>query len=401
MGLRRIVRRQVERRVQLRCRRGEGPGCFGGFVPVYGGCLSGAETAAGAIVAEGISMRSGRENCTRSPSGPRVVALAYDRLCTFVFWVALASVAFIAGDPAAAHRPFRTGEAFTDCADACPEMVVAPPGTFLMGSPPSEAGRDPNGYEDPRHRVRIGYPFAVGKYAVTRGEFARFAEATKLPDPPKCNVHVPPHWPGVAGLSWRHTPFAQTDRHPVVCVGWTEARDYAAWLSRRTGHRYRLLSEAEWEYAARAGTTTTDYWGDGQDDACAYANGVDLSLKDAVPETEVAQHCRDGFAYTAPVGSFRPNAFGLYDMMGNVFEMLADCYVRGYDGAPADGSPRIDSVCRCRSNRGGSWTSTPSGLRAAYRDCDQETTRVVDLGFRVARTIDPGELRLPRQRRIG
>ena len=265
-------------------------------------------------------------------------------------------------------------------------MVVLPSGSFLMGSPITEIGRQPE-MEDPQHRVMIDYAFAVGKFDVTHDEFGRFAREAGLADPMGCNIHQPPHWPTIKGLNWHNTGFYQTGRHPVVCISWKEAQAYVAWLSKKTGHEYRLLSESEWEYAARAGTATANYWGDKQEDACAYANGVDMTLKEKFPDQETAQPCRDGYVNTAPVGSFKPNAFGLYDMMGNVFEMLADCYDRTYQGAPTDGSPKTTGTCKCRSNRGGSWTSTPTGFRAAYRDCDKEDTRVVDLGFRVARRL--------------
>jgi len=265
-------------------------------------------------------------------------------------------------------------------------MVVVPHGSFLMGSPASEPGHE-TAMEDPHHLVTIGYDFAVGKFEVTRGEYGQFVRETGLGDPIGCNIHRPPHWPTIGGLNWRTTGFKQTDRDPAVCVGWKEAQAYVAWLSKKTGQEYRLLSESEWEYAARAGTTTSDYWGDRQDEACAYANGVDFAMKTRFPDQEITQPCNDGYIYTSPVGSFKPNAFGLYDMMGNVFEMLADCYERTYQSAPTDGSPKITAECKCRSNRGGSWTSTATGFRAAYRDCDKEDTRVVDLGFRVARKL--------------
>jgi sulfatase modifying factor 1 len=301
--------------------------------------------------------------------------------------IALIAVVLAVAAPACAKSPLKPGATLRDCPKVCPELVVVPAGAFTMGSPVAEAGRDAD--EEQQHRVTISYAFAVGKYDVTRDEYAAFALETKVPDPAVCNIHpAKGGWPGVKGLSWHHTPFAQAGRHPVVCISWQEAGAYAQWLSRKTGREYRLLSEAEWEYAARAGTTTAAYWGDSQDAACAYANGVDYSLKGAQPDFTVVQHCRDGYAYTSPVGSFGPNAFGLYDMMGDVFQMLADRYVQGYAGAPTDGSPRLDGGSACRINRGGSWTSTPGGLRAAARACDNErTTRVVDLGFRVARRL--------------
>jgi formylglycine-generating enzyme len=292
---------------------------------------------------------------------------------------------------ASAKAPLRPGQVFRDCAKACPEMVVLPPGSFTMGSPPTEVGRDPD--EEQQHRVTIRNAFAVGRFDVTRGEYAIFATETHVPDPADCNIHVPPNWPAVLGLNWHNTPFPQTDRDPVVCVGWREAVAYTQWLSRKTGHKYRLLSESEWEYAARAGTTTVDYWGDSQDNACAYENGVDFSLQAVEPKTDVKQHCRDGYAHTSPVGSFKPNPFGLYDMLGDVADMTADCYVEGYAGALTDGAPRLDGRCPLRINRGGTWTSTPSGMRAAARGGDMEKTRVVDLGFRVARDLEPGEMR--------
>jgi formylglycine-generating enzyme required for sulfatase activity len=284
------------------------------------------------------------------------------------------------------HAP---GATFRDCPD-CPEMVVVPAGKFMMGAPPTETGRDAQGSEDPRHEVTIGYSFAVGKYEVTRDEYARFVKETGLADPAGCNIHQanPPHWPTIEGLSWHNTGFPQTGRDPAVCISWNEAQAYAAWLGKKTGKKYRLLSEAEWEYAARAGTTTAAYWGNRQEDACGYANGSDLTRKDRFPKWDADQPCRDGFVYTAPVGSFKPNAFGLYDMMGNVFEMTADCLYLTYLDAPADGSPRTTGDCQNRINRGGSWTSTPGGLRSAARGYDDVAmTRVVDLGFRLARGL--------------
>lgn len=301
----------------------------------------------------------------------------------------LITYVFLSG--ASAAEPYKPGSTLRDCPQVCPEMIIIPPGTYLMGAAPDDPHQDPAGEEQPQHPVTISYQLAVGKYEITRDEYAVFVRETALPDPDGCNVHEPPRWPTIMGLNWHNTGFPQTGRDPVVCVTWLEAKAYTAWLSKKTGHTYRLLTEAEWEYADRAGTDTQAYWGDDQGSACQYANGVDTTLTERFPrgkwETSVA--CRDGHVFTAPVGSFRPNAFGLYDMEGNVFEWVEDCWVPHYKHAPNDGSARITRPdCNERVNRGGSWTSIPTGLRSAHRGDDHfEKTRVVDLGFRVAREI--------------
>src|SRR5579872_540852 len=267
-----------------------------------------------------------------------------------------------------AAEPRAPGAAFRDCSSVCPEMVVVAPGTFLMGAAPDDEHQDKDREEQPQHRVTIAYAFAVGKFEVTRDEYAQFARETHLADPDGCNVHEPPRWPTIMGLNWHNTPFPQTGRDPVVCVSWEEASAYTQWLSRKAGHTYRLLSEAEWEYVARAGTTTQAFWGDTQENGCEYANGVDLTLVERFPKAkwENIVPCRDGYIFTAPVGSFKPNRFGLYDMEGNAFEWVADCWAKSYDGAPTDGSARTEGECGNRVNRGGSWTSNPTGLRSAH-----------------------------------
>ena len=179
------------------------------------------------------------------------------------------------GVPAAAA--LRPGDAFRDCARICPEMVVVPPGSYLMGSPPEDPHQGKASTEQPQHRVDISYAFAVGRFEVTRDEYAAFVRDTGLADPDGCNVHEPPRWPTIMGLNWHNTGFSQSGRDPVVCVSWLEAEAYTRWLSQKTGHRYRLLSEAEWEYADRAGTQSQAYWGDDPNEACKYANGVDAT----------------------------------------------------------------------------------------------------------------------------
>jgi sulfatase modifying factor 1 len=305
--------------------------------------------------------------------------------------LALAFVSFgiLAGATPVAAETHKLVTSFSDCA-GCPEMVVLPPGKFMMGSPPDEPGRDVYGSEDPQHLVTIAYSFAVGIFEVTRDEWAMFVKATGQADPDGCNIHQAkwPNWPTIKGLNWHNTGFAQTGRDPAVCMSWNEAKSYLAWLSTKTGHRYRLLSEAEWEYAARAGTATAHYWGEKPQDACFYANGSDLTRKETFPEWNADQPCHDGFVFTSPAGSFRPNAFGLFDMLGNVAEMTEDCLYYSYATSPADGSARETGDCKNRVNRGDTWTSTPGELRSAARGFDNATsTRVVDLGFRVARDL--------------
>jgi len=285
------------------------------------------------------------------------------------------------------------GRVFRDCPDVCPEMVMVPPGEYAMGSPPTEPGRFDS--ESPQHRVAIGYALAVGRYDITRGEFAAFARATgyRADDAGCFTVNSS----GTAarrnaGATWRQPGFAQTARDPVVCVDFDDAGAYVAWLSRRTGHAYRLLSEAEYEYAERAGTTTAFWWGDAATSACGYANGADLDAKASTgwtarfPDRTVIS-CHDGYVFTSPVGSFRPNAFGLYDMTGDVWSWLADCWNDSYAGAPTDGSANLAGDCGRRSLRGGSWTYDSRILRSANRDRVTTDARLVDIGFRVARTL--------------
>ncbi|HEV2444180.1 MAG TPA: formylglycine-generating enzyme family protein [Steroidobacteraceae bacterium] len=288
-----------------------------------------------------------------------------------------------------ADQAYKSGQSFRDCPKICPEMVVVPPGTYLMGSPPDDPRQAADGIEQPQHRVTIRHAFAVGKFDVTRAEYARFALTTRLRDPDGCNVREPPNWPTKKGLNWHTTPFPQTSRDPVVCVSWYEAQAYTRWLSKKTGRSYRLLSEAEWEYVDRAGTTTESFWGDDEKRACEYGNGVDLTLIRRFPKVKWGNvlPCHDGHVFTSPVGSYKPNAFGLYDTEGNVDEWLADCASPDYNGAPTDGSPRTDGECTRRINRGCAWDSNQTGLRSADRGWDHPSTRVVDLGFRVAREL--------------
>ena len=181
-------------------------------------------------------------------------------------------------------------------------------------------------------------------------------------------------------------------------VSWEDAQGYVRWLSRETGQRYRLLTEAEWEYVARAGTETSRYWGESTSVQCRYANGSDVSLAQAVREgrlrrgdstrVDAGVGCDDGFSGAAPVGSYEPNAFGLYDVLGNVSEWTEDCWNETYAGAPTDGRAWRSGDCSLRVLRGGSWFSAPVNLRSANRGGYPAGYRSFDLGFRLARTIN-------------
>jgi len=242
--------------------------------------------------------------------------------------------------------------------------------------------------EKPVHSVTL-HAFAAGKYEVTRGEFAAFVAATGQ-EPVKGCVNdrdQDGRWEYDPNATWRDTGFPQTDRHPVVCVSWADATAYALWLTQRTGKPYRLLSESEWEYAARAGTSTQFWWGDDANDLCAFANGPDQAAKAKFPHWTTAT-CDDGQAMDAPVGSYKANAFGLSDMAGNVWEWTQDCYEPSYDKQPRDGTAYTGGTCQRRSLRGGSWVFGLSDLRSAQRNgLPPPQIRGGDIGFRVARAL--------------
>ena len=267
-------------------------------------------------------------------------------------------------------KKFPPGTILRDC-DTCPELVVVPPGSFTMGSPASEEGRHTD--EGPRHRVTIEQPFAVGKYEVTRGEYAQFVLDTGHSTTPSCRIYEGEgEWNERSGHNWQNPGYRQTERDPVVCVSWDDAQEYVLWLSKKTGKAYRLLSEAEWEYVARAGTTTRYTWGDeiGQNRAhCDGCGGWWDSKR------------------TSPVGSFVPNGFGLHDVHGNVWEWVADCWNRSYEGARTDGSAWESVACKLRVVRGGSWNSSPALLRSADRFGLASDSRYSIDGFRVACTL--------------
>ncbi len=242
------------------------------------------------------------------------------------------------------------GATFRDC-ERCPEMVVIPPGEFRMGARADEADRQAN--EAPQRAVRVARAFAAGKFEVTFDEW----EACLLDG--GCG-----YWPGDRG--WGR------GKRPVIDVSWEDANRYVVWLSRRSGRTYRLLTEAEWEYVARAGTSTTRPWGDALgagNAACANCGNEDANKR------------------TAAAGTFKPNAWGVADMLGNVWEWVADCRNASYEGAPADASAWLTGNCAQRAIRGGSWLTAAKGVRSAARGFYPAQRRDINIGFRVASDI--------------
>ncbi len=259
--------------------------------------------------------------------------------------ITLVLVAVAVSATAAAQERLKPGETFRDCPE-CPEMVVIPAGSFMMGSPANEEGRSL--VEGPRHRVTIPRAFALGKYVVT------FHEWDNCVRDGGCS-HRPDDWGWGRG------------NRPVIGVNWNDAREFTRWLSQRTGQKYRLPSEAEWEYAARAGTTT------------AYHFGNDINPRQA-------NYGVNEFK-TVAVGRYPANAFGLHDVHGNVWEWVEDCWDRRYKGAPRNGSAWTTGQCSHRVLRGGSWVNVPRYVRAAFRLGYDSGDRYYDTGFRIARTL--------------
>jgi formylglycine-generating enzyme required for sulfatase activity len=243
------------------------------------------------------------------------------------------------------------GAEFSECASGCPAMIVIPAGRFSMGSPEDDA--DARANERPRHEVTIANPIAVSKFEATFDEWDACVAAGACP-------RVLDRW--------------GRGQMPAINVSWNDAKQYAAWLSRVTGKPYRLLTEAEWEYAARAGAVTRYPRGDGPGHGEASCDGC---------------RSRWDLRQTAPVGSFKPNAFGLYDMQGNVWEWVEDAWHDNYDGAPKDASEWASGDPDYRVARGGSWRNDTSYLRAAAREKRNINVRFDTLGFRVGRTLSP------------
>ncbi len=281
---------------------------------------------------------------------------------------------------------------FRDC-PKCPEMLLVPASSYRVGS-----RRDDD--EGRPREVTFRAPFALGAHEVTVAEFGRFVDETGYSAGSSCRTYEGGRQKERTGRGWRNPGFGQSGEHPAACVNWNDAQAYAAWLSRKTGERYRLPSESEWEHAAHAGKYLGE---DGESGQCRHANSADASAAERYSGLTVAS-CRDGHVHTAPVGSLVANSWGLHDMLGNVWEWTQDCWNGRSQGAPSDGSAWESGNCAERVLRGGSWLDLPSDLRAGLRIGIASGDRSDSVGFRLARalpnwpTLDGGQTDAGRRR---
>jgi formylglycine-generating enzyme required for sulfatase activity len=309
-------------------------------------------------------------------------------------WAAALLVLAAFSMPAQAAGPgkgAKPGTVFKDCRD-CPELVVIRPSRLKRGTDGGEKDR----YEGPVREVNIGYAFAAGRFELTNGQYRRFVEATGHETAGTgCNVVRGDRVEAVPGTNWTDPFYGRPirDDEPVACIRWSDAKSYVSWLAGRTGKKYRLLTEAEWEYAARAGTQGLYTWGDDKAAACKVANINDQSA-DRLAASQGGKllyepaPCDDGFAGVAPVGRLAPNAFGLHDTIGNVWEWIEDCYEMPYGATPVDGSAQLAKGCDRRGARGGAWRSDYPRQRPAFRGRDPEALTSQLFGTRIARDLD-------------
>lgn len=294
-------------------------------------------------------------------------------------------------------------DTFQDCA-GCPDMVIIPPGAFIMGQPESESQARRFGWGGPPTPVVISKAFALGKTEVTRAQFKAFLDETDYPMTAPCGTvwiaQVQDEFGAGVRPTWQNPLYPggmmPTDDHPMVCIGWPDAQAYVDWLNTKAkdGRVYHVPSEAQWEYAARADTTTVRPWGGALEDSCIYANIGDTAYGEAIGSETV--DCTDGYAFTSPVGSFPANQFGLHDTIGNVWEWTQDCWVDDHTGATGtakavgeDTHGNAGGDCTKRVMRGGGFSSEEWYVRVTTRGADPvPRTRLVLLGLRVAARLE-------------
>nr|WP_300988811.1 bifunctional serine/threonine-protein kinase/formylglycine-generating enzyme family protein [Thiocapsa sp.] len=301
-------------------------------------------------------------------------------------------------------EPFAPHDRFSDplrIGGAGPSMIAIPSGEFAMGSPVEEDGRNS---DEARHAAVVSEPFAMSRTEITVGQFSEFTRAvdyrTEADRESACLRTDDEGIELVAdlSLSWEKPGYPVTREHPVVCVTWNDARAYADWLGEQTGREYRLPTELEWEYAARATTTTSRHWGDNLEASCEFANTADETVLADADETRriegARSACRDGHLYAAPVATFHPNLFGLHDMLGNVAEWTCSVYDPVYGGGQTE---CLDATRRRGPApiviRGGSWLTSPALARSAARDGLPSNLGLNTIGFRVLATNRPWKVR--------
>ena len=290
----------------------------------------------------------------------------------------------------------KEGPSFKDCT-ACPEMVIIPSGSVFIGSNENEIDRKKG--ERIRTEVTIENSFAMAKTEVTLAQFRIFMKESKHESIiPKrngepligCNYFDGKSYGYIAKHNFENVGYPQREDAPVVCVSWSDANAYAEWLTQKTGRKYRVPSTVEFEYAQRAGTDTPWFWGTDSDKACEYANIGDRSFARVFPNRP-SFPCDDGYVYTSSVAKFKPNGFGLYDMVGNAWEWTNDCYHADLSNAPTDGSSweeEENGDCVFRTPKGGSWISGIGWSRAAVHSRDGADYKSFMLGFRVAAEVN-------------
>jgi formylglycine-generating enzyme required for sulfatase activity len=314
------------------------------------------------------------------------------------YWLA-ALVAALGGLPLVSAADLEGTRLVRDCPE-CPELIVLKPGTFTIGASDAEGielglPADLAAREQPRRRVTIDRPIAFARYEITIAQFAAFVAASGYAPEPGCWQFIGSDWTFDKTRSWRDSKLEQRDDHPVTCVSWHDADAYARWLSRRTGQRYRLPSEAEWEYAARGGTQGAYWFGADRSAVCRYINLGDQDTEARFHWAGVAtrlslawvpEDCRDGFATTSPVDSKPPNPFGIYGVLGNVMEWAADCWHDDYSTGPDGQDARLTSGdCSFRVMRGQGWVAIAGSARSAFRRKMSATDRRFTFGIRVVR----------------
>lgn len=294
-------------------------------------------------------------------------------------WV-FSDSSLIAAEPAVSPQVI-----IKDC-EVCPSLVRVSLGEFLMGFD----GGEPERYEGPVRQIVLASELAIGQFEVTQAQYQAFVAATGHPTSMGCNVLRTDLGKLVhdKSLSWQDPGYGRAPKpnEPVVCISWHDASAYVGWLTEVTGHSYRLLSEAEWEYLAREGSPDAYPWGDDTTQACLHGNVYDQAGQHEGIRAQIAE-CNDGYASVAPIGQFQANRYGLYDLIGNVWEWVEDCYAMPYPAAPVDGSVQRSLGCDRRSVRGGSWRSDISRQRPTFRGRDPATLRSAIFGLRVAREL--------------